>query len=505
MTARSRPLEFLARRAALASRALRRAPGHLAGIRRRDALRLAAIGTSVLIVALTGVMIGLATLAKSDARIGPLEVEFLFSLSLDGGTELQVPPLGAVQVADSHDGPLHLRAVIVGIDRERAAQLLENPDALNYFAFRVGDDLRDAAIRAAFRAVGAAILSGLVLSALAIRDTRRVAWSGALSMMIIVGSFGVALATIRPQSIEGPLRYSGLLTQAPNVVQEARTTTSSYSELGDNLTEFLLAATAVYDRVVTVPDVGTAGGDFIVLHVNDIGSNPLAWSVLHEVAAQYHVSAVIDSGNTTALGSNLENRILEAQISTFKVPYLWVRGDQDSTSTSLAVDSVENATVLDGEVVELGPLRVIGGPSPLRSPVTTAELSATDRAAVEAGAKAVNDQIVAHNASNPLGVNLAVFHEPESATAVAATTPVVLSGSRSGRSVTAIDDDTLLLRQGRSGGGGVRQLNANDQHFAMSLLHFTPQGQLKAYDDMVVYGPGRGRVEFERILVPDGE
>jgi hypothetical protein len=59
------------------------------------------------------------------------------------------------------------------------------------------------------------------------------------------------------------------------------------------------------------------------------------------------------------------------------------------------------------------------------------------------------------------------------------------------------------MQQGRSGSDGVlRQNAAGQQHFTMSLLYFTPQGRLRASDDLVIYGPDKARVEVQRYLVP---
>jgi hypothetical protein len=58
------------------------------------------------------------------------------------------------------------------------------------------------------------------------------------------------------------------------------------------------------------------------------------------------------------------------------------------------------------------------------------------------------------------------------------------------------------MQQGRSGSDGVLRQNAAGQHFTMSLLYFTPQGRLRAYDDLVIYGPDKARVEVQRYLVP---
>jgi hypothetical protein len=475
--------------------------------------RRAALASAVMVVGVLGVAVGLILFSRSDARVGPLLVRFETRLALDGGSEIVIPPLGSLWL-DSHSGPLRLNATVIGIDQQAAEDLISEPTKLDQFSEDFLDDLQGSLLRTGIRSVGAGTVMGLVLSALVFRNVRRVAWSGSLCLVIGAGSVGLMVGTMRPDSIGEP-RYSGLLVNAPAVVGDARRildgydafagprrVVEEYDAFSGGLAELLFTANIAYERVVSVPDLRTTPGDVVVLHISDLRSNVLAWSVIKQLVTSRSVSAVLDTGDTTALGAGPESQFLISQVRSIKVPYVYVRGDQDSPATVRALRAVRNVRVLDGDVVPIGPLRITGIPSPLRDLSTRKELSESEQDTVRAAATALNDRVLGHNTSHAAPVNVAMMHEPEGASEIAASVPLILSGVRSGRSVTALDDDTLLMQQGRSGSVGVLGQNATGQHFVMSLLYFTPQGRLRAYEDLVIYGPDQARVEVQRYLVP---
>ncbi|BEL04145.1 metallophosphoesterase [Actinoplanes sichuanensis] len=458
------------------------------------------IGTAVAAVAVawTGVTVGLLLFSNAETTVGPVQVQVSARLALSGETELRVPLFGSVRV-DTHDAPVRLQATIINVDTEAAADLIADPAKLDQFTDDFLNDLAATIARLALRALGISILGGLVASALVFRNIRRIAAGGLLSLVSIGMVSALTAFTFRPGALASP-QYSGLLENAPKVIGDARQVAAGYNDFGSGLVDLLFDANAAYKQLTVLPDLATAPGDTAVIHVSDLRSNPLAWSVVTQLAKRKNVAAVLDTGDATSLGNTLENRLLTTEVTRLGVPYLYVRGDQDSAATVAALTRTANAHVLDGDVVEVGPLRVAGISSTQRSVTTTVALSAADRAAVEAASRNLNGRIVDYNLTHAVPVNVVMMHEPEGAAEIGKSTPLVLTGFRSGRAVTALDDDTITMQQGRSGDGGVLHQNAPGQHFAMSVLYFTPQGRLRAYDDLVAYGPDLARIEVERHL-----
>src|SRR5687767_15987356 len=92
---------------------------------------------------------------------------------------------------------------------------------------------------------------------------------------------------------------------------------------------------------------------FRVLHVSDIHNNPAAFPFLREVAQQFQVEFIIDTGDLTDFGSPLEATI-GREIARLPFPYVIVLGNHDSPTVGTALAQLPNVTVLDGNPVTVG-------------------------------------------------------------------------------------------------------------------------------------------------------
>jgi predicted phosphodiesterase len=221
---------------------------------------------------------------------------------------------------------------------------------------------------------------------------------------------------------------------------------------------------------------------------------------MRELAAQFDVAAIFDTGDVTDLGSALENRLL-APIGGFDVPYVYVRGNHDSTSVTQAyLQGVKGVVVLDdAEIVEVAGLRIVGTGDPLYRPNKTVATEADANAAAlhRAGEQVADAAASADEAGEP--VDLALVHEPRMAVPLFGVVPLVLDGHvHERRSRRA--GGTLELTQGSSGGAGLRTLAGEAPlPLQMSILHFDQDdGSLVAVDDVSVGGVGERSVTVER-------
>src|SRR3712207_2380624 len=81
------------------------------------------VWAAVLLVSLTGVVVGTMLLAQSEIPVGPFRAEMSISPSLSGGSEVDIPPLGSLHL-DSHDGPIHLKVNLGSLDQQRTEALI---------------------------------------------------------------------------------------------------------------------------------------------------------------------------------------------------------------------------------------------------------------------------------------------------------------------------------------------------------------------------------------------
>src|SRR5204863_9551022 len=197
----------------------------------------------------------------------------------------------------------------------------------------------------------AAVLGAMALAALIYRDMRRIAWAGAVALVMILASGVIALGTFRPNSVEEP-QYHGLLANAPAVIGDARSIANRFDAYKAELQRLVNNVSRLYGTVSTLPVYQPDSGTIRALHVSDLHLNPAAWPLIQTVVQQYQINVVIDTGDINDWGTQMESSFVDS-IGTLGVPYVYVRGNHDSALTAAAVARQRNAIVLENSVQEV--------------------------------------------------------------------------------------------------------------------------------------------------------
>lgn len=451
------------------------------------------------VLGLLGGGLGLMLGGTVHHEIGPLATSMQVTPVWGGGTTVDVPPLGTLEL-DTHGGPLGIRAQLDGVDVDEARTLLQNPDRLTTLGEEAERDLVWEVQMAALRSLVAALVGGGALSLLALRRIRwGLAGSGAAAVAM-VASGSVAVATWNPTALAEP-RYTGLLTSAPTVVGDAGAIVDDYRKYGDQLARIVENVTGLYAASTNLPIVPSDQESVRVLHVSDLHLAPHAWQVIRTVARNYRVDMIVDSGDITDHGSAPENRYLEP-IGTLGVPYVWVRGNHDSAETEKAMRALPNTVVLDGKVRRVAGLSILGAGDPTFTPDKSAryaEESLEDRIAGTA-------EELAATAEAAGGVDLMVYHDPTPIAAFDGSAGIALAGHLHYRRVRQSEAGTWRMVQGSTGGSGLRALEPEEPaKIQMSVLHLDREsGDLLAYDDIRLGGLGLASAEIDRQVVAGG-
>ena len=459
-------------------------------IRRRLLLAVELAG-----VGLLGAMLAVAVAGTVTREVGPFLADLSLQPSLTGGTQVSVPPLGQLQI-DTHDGPVRLQVGINQLRPEAARSIATNPNALRGLGAEVNDDLRtgvrDLLLRTALvTVVGAAALGLLVFRQL--RRTLAAAASGVAALWVIGG---VTALTADGRSLAEP-RFTGLLASAPGAVGDVRDILASVDAYGVQLGRLVVNVTDLY--AVTsglqtfVPDDGTLR----VLHISDLHLNPTSYGIVESVVEQFGVELVVDTGDSTDLGTVAELPYVNA-IGRLEVPYVWIRGNHDSRLVQDAVARQPGATVLDGpQVVEVAGVRLLGQGDPrfIRDSETRGEAPPEVLEVVGAQLREAYDAAE----DKP---DLVLTHDPASSGPLVGGPPVVLAGHTHQRRVET-EDGTTLLVQGSTGGAGLRALRGDEATpVTLTVLYLDREDQqLQAYDDITLGGVGVSDARISRTVV----
>ncbi len=454
--------------------------------------RLLRFGAAMML-GLIGAWLGLTLGGTVHHEVGPLATSMRVTPEWHGGTSVDIPPLGTLDLA-THEGPLGITAALEGVDTEEARDIVADPKRLAGLEPQAVADLRWEVKMAAGRGLLASLVGAVLLSALALRRVSSALVGGGTALLAVGTAGAIAVATWNPAAFAEP-RYTGLLTSAPSVVGNAESIVNDFSAYGDQLAMIVQNVSGLYAVTSDLPLLPPQQDLVRVLHVSDLHLAPQAWDLIRTVSKQYDIDVIVDSGDITDHGTRAENRYVE-EIRRLKTPYVWVRGNHDSMLTQAAMEKIPNVVVLDGKVRKVAGLRFLGAGDPSFTP---------DKSVVHDDSALVTDAVerLAEQAVAAGGVDITVFHDPTSRELLDGTSQMALFGHFHNRKVTRGKAGTWLMLEGSTGGSGLRALEPQvPARIEMSVLYVDRQtGELRAYDDISLGGLGMASAQIERQVV----
>lgn len=464
----------------------------------------------LLAVVVVGGALGWSLAPPSSAYVGPLKVQVEVVPSLQTGVHVQLPPVGEVDF-DTHDAPVAVNASVQSVDLDAAKALIGSPQTLLALQVAAPDVLKDAVVEAAAYAAACALLGALGGAALVYRRPRPVLEGGATALVLLLALGGTAAATADTAALQQP-RFTGLLSRAPYVAGESESAMRRLESYRSGLADFVQSVTALYAAADSVPVLPDSTDTTTVLQVSDIHLNPLGFDVAQRLVDQFKVDAVVDTGDVTTWGTEIESSVLD-RISQLGVPYVFVRGNHDSLRTQKAVAEQPNAVVLDGDVAQVAGLTIAGIGDPQFTPEEGEGAGGESRRdAVGEATDSLAGVVRSWNRSHPDDpVDVAVVHDPSKLDPLFGRVPLVLAGHYHYPVVRLDDSGTRVMVEGSTGGAGLTSAGlerlSNGEPLALTarLLYFANDGEragrLVAYDQVTVGGLGLASVTIERTVV----
>ncbi|MFI1761955.1 metallophosphoesterase [Streptomyces sp. NPDC020800] len=448
-------------------------------------------------VVLVGAWLGLLIVGNVRAPVGPMNTTMALRPSLTGGTKINVSPLGALTL-DSHVAPVRLDVNVDQLDPLRSQALVDHPERLSGLQDEVARDVEHGTLDLAVRS-SVAVVSGATALGLAVyRRPRRALAAGGLALTLLAASGATAYATWNPESVLEP-RFSGLLSSAPSLVGNARSIVTEFDVYQKELARLVTNVTKLYDVTSTLPAYQPDPSTLRVLHVSDIHLNPASWKIIASLVEQYKVDVIVDSGDTMDHGTAAENGFLDP-VRDLGVPYVWVRGNHDSSVTQHYLQHMKNVHVLDdGRAQTVAGLRFAGIGDPQFTPdrSVTPGGNAAEQLAGDRLASALRDQ---RAAGTP--VDVAIAHEPSAARETDGEVPLVLCGHLHHEGTEMLKYGTRLRMEGSTGGSGLRAVeHTYPAPIEASILYFDRDSRrLQAWDAIRLGGLGLTTAEVSRHL-----
>jgi len=448
----------------------------------RHAAMSAVAGVAAALLALTWT-------GSMEADVGPGRVQLSSALHLGGGTIVELPPLGQLS-ASTHAAPMRLKATVLAVDVDAVQLTARGDDPIALLESSITKDLGPSLRWFAWRTLALSALAGAVGALLLPGRHWWTAAAGAVGGATAVAALlGATWAPYDRAAFDEPT-FHGELVRVPGLLDAAE------RNLGD-LEAVRGRVDAVSDRLASLYAAsagelpGSRAGDTAILHVSDLHLNPLAADLVVQLAGDLEVDAVLDTGDVTTFGLGVEAQFGEV-LASVDVPYVLVPGNHDSPLNRIALADIDGITVLDGEVTEVGGVRILGVADPsftATNEVTTEQ--AREQRLAEAGAVA---ELVDQEEPDVLAV-----HDRRLADESLGRVPLVVAGHVHERSERVVDG-TRVLTVGSTGATGLEEFTVETSRpYEAEVLRFR-EGRLIAVDYLTVQGIG-GDFTLERRLI----
>lgn len=434
-------------------------------------------------------LIALGPLARTEAAVGPGRVEVSASPARAGATLIELPPLGRLRAA-THRAPLQLRARVLAIDIDAAQQATRGPDPVGALRLDVDQALPGVLRTFVLRSLLVAALAGGLLALALLGRHWRYAAAGSAGGLVAVAL--LLVGTWVPYDIDAfeEPQLSGELERVPGLLAAAQRNLEGIDQVRDRVEVLSSRLAELYAASVgELP--GGAPGETAILHVSDLHLNPLGAELVVRLAGDLKVDAVLDTGDVTTFGLGVEARygsLLEA----LPVPYLLVPGNHDSQQNRLQLAQLKGLTVLDGDVVTIGGVRILG----IADPTFTASNEVSTDQANEIKASLTGKVRAQTLAARP---DLLAVHDPGQAAEVNGAVSVVVAGHLHKRTEHE-EGGTWVFTVGSTGATGLGAFTVDTRRpYDAEVLRFR-DGELVAVDHLSVSGID-GAFTLERRLI----
>ena len=367
--------------------------------------------------------------------------------------------------AATHFLPFTLKITLLNVDLETLVSNLETLAAsqnISYFEEQVRSHLSFFLLRT----TAAVFICGAAAVYLTNRKRRwlRSLLGGLLAAALFLGIFFVTV--LRPYNFEAfeTPQYKGIISAAPFVINLSEQTFATLKTLGEQL-EVMSANLHDLSAQLDQIQMNEPHSGLRILHVSDIHNNPSAFDFIEKVAESFAVDLIIDTGDLTDYGTELETELI-ARVSSLPVPYLFVPGNHDSPQVIEAMRR-EGAIVLENEIFEFAGLRIAG----LADPSSDSPLMAIapDHVLQDKAAEAY--ELFSAGPGMP---DLVAVHHPLMGSPFVGVSPVILSG-HTHRAQVLFEDGSALINAGTTGAAGVRGLQSpRDNPYSMVVLYIAP-------------------------------
>lgn len=282
-----------------------------------------------------------------------------------------------------------------------------------------------------------------------------------ISSLLIIAVLSLVYISYDIKAFDKP-EYFGTLKAAPWLIGIWNKGLSQINELGQQLKDMSDGILAVFSKMDNI--ISTEKSMARVLHVSDIHNNPAAFDFMEQIIKNFNVDFVIDTGDITDYGTFLEDMVIK-KLSQLPVDYVFVAGNHDSPKTLELLETIDNVTILNGEITTIKGISILGFSDPGSA---AADIDSTSETDIMKLNLKIREKLYSLNQMPDI---LAV-HNPKSTESISGLVPIILNGHVHKASLKE-ENNSLTINAGTTGAAGIRGIQCKgDTPYSAILLCF---------------------------------
>ncbi|HPF19758.1 MAG TPA: metallophosphoesterase family protein [Syntrophomonas sp.] len=453
--------------------------------------------TGVFCTGLLAALLAVWLLGYSTVKIEGVTMKAALAPSASGITELNFPPFGVI-TAPTHQGPVKLSLTLEQIDSRLLNGQLNHAADSKALLLRLQKGIKASVYDFALRQLLIALVVAWVMILLVWRTNWKTALLHAvLGTALLAMPVVYAISTYDTNAFREP-EYKGVLSMAPSAIEFVSNSLSDLHIMKENTDKIVTNFRKLFlhaDALMVMADAEEQQKMVKVLLVSDLHSNPVGVEFIKSTAHRFQVDFIINAGDLTDLGTATEFEAIR-ELQSIPVPQLLAPGNHDSPEIIDIIAQLDNVTVLDGQMLTVAGIKVIGFADPLaddaaveyENPEKTRQILAEEAVRIQAG---LEDQ------ERP---DILVVHHPSLGEKLMSLAEITVSGHNHQLQIKQQNGSTFI-NPGTAGAAGLRGLYSEEgRAYSAVIAYLIPGSGLMAMD-LINYEPASKQFSLHRKVI----
>lgn len=433
----------------------------------------------IYIVVILVTLLFIQNFAQISFKYESFDFRLTTAFGTSGGTTVAVPPVGRL-FFKTHYTPWQLTITLDEIDFMKLEKQLKSLPPRETWLQVLQHELVNTVVKLFVLVTLCGILGAVVtLLLFRIKPGSRQFWHGILvALMVIAILLGTTVLTYDEYAVHHP-RYEGVLASAPWVMNLISMGLDNIETIGANLKKISQELPMLYKQAGAIKNLSDLQTDLAVLHVSDIHNNPAAFELINELAVNFKINFILDTGDLTDYATPLEANIT-GLFSKIKIPYLFVPGNHDSPFLLNQLKRLRHVKIINDGYIRINGLLIAGiaDPASLNDSPDPAP-SSLQETFTKKLAETVGKLTVGNLNETP---DLIAVHNLLLAEDFIGKVPLIVHGHDHQYNITT-QQNTVIDDAGTTGAAGLRGITENGVPYSATILYWKKDlsGKLKFY------------------------